>query len=332
MNPFLVDVPVKINIWIRSDCQKRQWEIIKRARPSILFIQSDGGRNKKEWEIINNAREMIDNDIDWACDVYRFYEKSNQGLYTMINKVNDFIWKKVDRCIFLEDDDIPSISFFAFCSELLEKYKDDQRIECICGFNHLNIYENCKDDYFFSRQGSIWGIATWRRTYLERNTFEYFKNEYTMSLLKAMTKKNKTAWRRLNAYGNGEVFENHVPGTEFWIEFNMYAQNRLQIVPSKNLIKNIGFGSGSTHTKEFDKMPSSMKKLFDSNIYELQFPLKHPKYVVPDVFYEKKRNAIMHYNENSALVFVKRILKAIKYLFTNPTYFIRRLKKKDFEK
>lgn len=42
--PWLVDVPVKVNIWIRPECQRKQFEALKQARPSILFIQSDGGR------------------------------------------------------------------------------------------------------------------------------------------------------------------------------------------------------------------------------------------------------------------------------------------------
>lgn len=332
MKQFLVDVPVKINIWIRRECQKEQWNIIKRVRPSILFIQSDGGRNQEERNLILENRKMIDESIDWDCTVYRFYEDTNQGLYAMINKVNRFVWEKVDRCIFLEDDDIPSLSFFVFCSELLERYKDDQRIECICGFNHLNNYETCKDDYFFSRQGSIWGIATWKRAYLERNYFEYYNNDYVMALLKEQTKYNKIAWRRLNAYGQNKLFENHIPGGEFWIEFNMYSQNRLQIIPTKNLIKNIGFGKDSLHSSEFKKMPKSMRALFDSKTYELDFPLKHPNYVIPDSFYEKKRNKIMHYNENFIIVFLKRCFKAIKYLFTDPSYLAKRFKKKETEK
>ena len=39
--PYLVDVPVKINIWIRRECQRRQFEVIKQARPSILFVKDN---------------------------------------------------------------------------------------------------------------------------------------------------------------------------------------------------------------------------------------------------------------------------------------------------
>ena len=68
--PWLVDVPVKVNIWVRPECQRKQFEVIKQARPSILFIQSDGGRNEQEWKIINEHRKMFDTEIDWDCTVY----------------------------------------------------------------------------------------------------------------------------------------------------------------------------------------------------------------------------------------------------------------------
>ena len=99
MDKFLVDVPVKINIWIRTDCQKQQFEIIKKAKPSILFIVSDGGRNEKEWEAIRSNRKMIDEGIDWECTVYRIYEEQNQGMYAMARKAHSLIWNTVDRCV-----------------------------------------------------------------------------------------------------------------------------------------------------------------------------------------------------------------------------------------
>ena len=34
--------------------------------------------------------------------------------------------------------------------------------------------------------------------------------------------------------------------------------------------------------------------------YEYEMPLKHPKYVIPDIEYEKKRNAMLGYNDKKA--------------------------------
>lgn len=58
MKPYIVDVPVRINIWIRPDCQSKQFEITKMARPSTIFLQSDGGRTDGEWEAIYSNREI----------------------------------------------------------------------------------------------------------------------------------------------------------------------------------------------------------------------------------------------------------------------------------
>ena len=301
MKPYLVDVPVRINIWVRPDCQRKQFEIIKKAKPSILFIQSDGGRNEREWEIIRQNRKMIDDGIDWNCKVYRLYEEVNNGLYAMSRKTYSVIWNTVDRCIMLEDDILPSVSYFRYCAELLEKYKNDTRIECICGMNHLGVSEDVQSDYFFSRQGSIWGVATWKRTYLERQSFEYGNDAYVMKLLKQRTKKNPIAWNRLKAYSEQEYYEGHVAGNEFWIEFNMYSQNRLQIIPKYNMINNIGYGEDSEHFDNFKMLPSSLRGIFNMKTYEIEGPIKHAKYVIPDIEYEKKRNKIMLYNSPWAL-------------------------------
>ncbi len=331
MKPFLVDVPVRMNIWIRPECQKRQWQVIKQARPSILFIQSDGGRNEKEWEAIRANRAMVDSELDWECQVYRFYEEKNNGLYAMGQKVADFIWATVDRCVFLEDDLLPSVSFFRYCAELLEKYKEDQRIDCICGVNCLGQSPEVSSDYFFSRQGSIWGCATWKDR-LEGRNFDYKNDPYVMKLLRQRTWHNQTAWKRLNAYAENSTYEGHSPGTEFWREFSMYAQNRLQIVPRVNLISNIGCTEDAEHAAAKQKLPRRTRQLFDMPVHELSFPLKHARYVIPDVAYEKKRNRLLiHDHPGLKLLYnIERIFLSIRYDGLNKTFSVlqKKLKRK----
>ena len=89
----------------------------------------------------------------------------NQGIYQIHKITCEFIFKHVDRCIFLEDDVITSVSFFKYCEVLLEKYKNDLRINMIGGMNHMGVTEELKSDYFFTKAASIWGFAIWRRTY-----------------------------------------------------------------------------------------------------------------------------------------------------------------------
>ncbi len=297
MKPYLVDVPVRVNIWIRPECQRKQFEVLKKARPSIIFLQSDGGRNEKEWEAIYQNRKIFETEVDWDCTIYKIYEEKNLGLYTMGQKVSKFIWERVDRCIFLEDDYLPSVSFFRYCAELLEKYKDDLRVACICGMNHLGICEDVTADYFFARQGSIWGVARWKRSVEMRDTeFAYGKDPYVMKLLKQRAKHNPIFFKRAEAYAKQKYYEGHVAGGEFFIEFAMYGQNQLQIIPKRNMISCMGATGNSAHAGELRTMSKGIRRVFDMETYEMEFPMKDTKYVIPDVEYEKKRNRIMAYN------------------------------------
>ena len=293
---YEVDIPVRITIWIREEFQKKQFEVIKKAKPSIIFLQSDGGRNELEDIIIRKNRIYIENNINWNCKVYKLYENNNLGLYDMSKKTNDFIWKRVDRCVFLEDDIVPSVSFFTFCKELLDIYENDLRIECICGFNHLEIHEEVSSDYFFCRQGSVWGYATWRRAWEGRYDFSYFNDRYVLKLLKNNTKRNKSIYKKLSNYPINDNYEGHAPAFEFFTELAMYTQNRLQIVPKKNMICNLGCDEHATNSPNYSKIPYPLRTLFNMKTYELESSLNHPKYVINDEYYEIKRNKILAYN------------------------------------
>lgn len=293
MKPYLVDVPVKIDIWIRPECQRKQFEVIRQARPSILFVASDGGRNDEEWRLIKENRKIYEEEIDWDCKVYYIYEDKNNGLYGMDKIRQNFIWKRVDRCIFLEDDQIPSVTFFRFCAEMLERYKDDTRISMICGMNHLGVYDDVNTDYFFSRRGSIWGIALWKRTYKQYFDFAYKDDPYVMRCLKERTRHSRITWKQICAYAESDYYQGHMAGDEFFLKFASYGQNQLQIIPKYNLISNIGSTGNSAHAGEIHVLPRGVRRVFGMKTYELNFPLKHPKYVMPDIYYEKRRSRIM---------------------------------------
>lgn len=312
--PSLVNLPVRVNIWIRPKCQRAQFEVLKKAAPSIMFLQSDGGRNEKEWNAIYKNREIFDSEVDWNCTIYKIYADKNNGLYTMGKIVSDIIWKEVDRCLFLEDDQIPSVSCLFFHEELLERYKNDLRIQCICSFNALENYRDCTSDYFFSRQGSIWGCSRWRNRCIDREVvFKKANDPYILRLLKQRTRHNKTAWKRINAYLKNTKYEGHVAGGEFYTEFSMYGHNMLQIVPSKNLLSYVGDTSNSEHASERKLLPRAVRRLFGMKAYELEFPLKHPVFVIPDVEFEEKRNRIIGHN-TPFIVFLRRIETTYYYL------------------
>ncbi len=292
--PFLADVPVRVNIWIRPECQRRQFEVLKMARPSVMFLISDGGRNEKEWEAIRQNRAIFENEVDWDCKIYKIFEEENNGLYTMSRKGADLIWSKVDRCIFLEDDCIPSVSYFKFCEELLEKYKDDTRVLCICAMNQAQVWEKADSDYFFAERGPITGQATWKRSYMQRDfDLEYGKSQYIMELLKDRISYDKAFLKVLNGYANDSRYGGHIPGGEFFGRLNVYAQNQLYIIPKYNMLSNIGCTENSEHASEYKLLPKAIRKIFNMKTYEYDFPLKHPKYMIADRQYMKYEDEVL---------------------------------------
>ena len=288
-NPYLVDIPVKVNIWIRTRCQRMQFEVLKQARPSILILQSDGGRNEKEWEAIRENRRMYEEEVDWDCTIHRIYEDKNNGLYTMVQKVSKFIWEHYDRCVFLEDDHIPAVCFFRFCAELLERYKDDTRVSLICGANQIEKNEECTSDYFFSRAACISGYATWKRVIDNRDCdFAYAQDPYIMKLLKRNCHNNVTMWKHIKGYASDSHFGGHIAGSEFFFGFDIVAQNQLCIIPKNNMMHCIGTGSDATHGTDKKVIGKSIANLYDMPTYEITFPLNHPSYLLPDVFHEQR--------------------------------------------
>lgn len=313
MKNYLTKVPVALNVFVRPDKLKKVFSVVKEARPYILFLISDGPRNKEDEIKINLSRKVV-SDIDWECKVYKIYSEKNQGMYNTYFSAEKEIFNKVDRCIFLEDDVLVSLSFFKFCEILLEKYKDDLRVHYITGMNYLGYYDKPDSDYFFAGEGSIWGYAKWKRTYLMEN-MEYTKSDYVTNCMCSVAKQLKPGYqKKIKGYKNNIHYENHIPGPEFYKNILRFSQNQVCIVPKKNMVSNIGVGEGSVHSSDdLKKMAKGNQKIFNMKLYEYSFPLKHPSFVVRDIFYEKKVNKILAWN-NPFIKYYRKLASLIRNL------------------
>jgi hypothetical protein len=299
MKSYLVDVPVLLFVYIRPNTLQSVFEVIKEARPSKLFLVSDGPRPGKpdDMEKIVRSRKIVE-EIDWDCKVYQFYSDENHGLYNMIREALDWVFYFEDRCIYLEDDVVPSLCFFQYCAELLERYKDDLRVNMICGMNHLGEYKEPNTDYFFSEAASIWGFALWRRTYKAFYDYTYGEDNYILDRIKDNAQGYKEFSKALEGYYRNAFYGGHIAGPEFYLRYVICSQNKVNIIPKYNMINNIGFGEGATHAAEDLRiMPKGVQNMFQMKTYEYTFPLKHPSYLVADKKYEKKILRIVGRND-----------------------------------
>ncbi len=279
-----IDVPVLLIFFARPEILQKVFEQIRIARPSKLFLYQDGPRENHpdDPEKIRKCREIVE-DIDWSCEVHKFYQPRNVGCDPSEFIAQKWAFGKVDRCIVLEDDDVPSQSFFPFCKELLERYKDDERINMICGMNHFGVSEGNPYDYLFSLSGAICGWASWKRvvdTWEEH--YDFLDDQQALKLLSNIHPKCLRLDKIVRA-----AFQRRLTGVPYYetiFGVSQLLNSRLNIVPTKNMISNIGLGADAVHCSDpLDVLPKGVRRVFCTKTYEIDFPLKHPKYVVCDM-------------------------------------------------
>jgi hypothetical protein len=271
--------PVALLIFNRPEKTQQLVAEIAKAKPQKLFVIADGPRpmHPEDVAACAAARAVIDH-VEWECEVVKQYSEVNLGCGRRPATGISWVFAQVDRAIILEDDCVPHPSFFRFCDELLEKYRDDNRIMQISGSNFQFDRLHSPYSYYFTNLNPTWGWATWRRAWqhydIAANIWPAFRKT---SCVQDIVKNTRAAsyWESMFdlAYERrGEI--------DFWdYQWTLacWAQNGLSIIPSVNLVSNIGFGKDATHTfsSERDKrayLPSRA----------ISFPLEHPPFVIPN--------------------------------------------------
>ena len=287
MNAAKIDVAVLILFFNRPDHLKEVFEAERQARPARLFLYQDGPRNEKDLPGIEECRRIVE-DIDWECDVHRWYQEENQGCDPSEYLSQKWAFSMTDKCIVLEDDDVPSQSFFLFCKEMLDRYENDPRIWMIAGFNAEEKTEDATSDYFFTSVFSIWGWASWKRvidTWDEK--YRWLDDEQTVKRFEAMVKKRQLRKDFLPMCRDHRDSGIAYYETIFWA--SMLLNDGLAIMPALNMVNNLSVSAESTHfTANLNTIPSRLRKMFTMPRYDIDFPLAHPPLVVENTAYKTR--------------------------------------------
>ena len=286
-HPSNIDISVLILFFNRPEHLSQVFAEVRKARPARLFLYQDGPRGERDMPGILACRQVVA-DIDWECEVHRNYQEKNQGCDPSEYLSQKWAFSLTDKCIVLEDDDIPSQSFFPFCKEMLDRYEHDERISMISGFNEDEVSPGVNDSYFFTSVFAIWGWASWRRV-IDRweGDYAFLDDPQAVNQLEALVKQRRyrsdfmTMCRNHRATGK-EYYE-----SIFWASNLLHSG--LAIMPSRNLISNIGLTADSTHfSGSLKTTPRAYRRIFTMGRHELEFPLRHPKYVIEDVGYKER--------------------------------------------
>ncbi len=265
-----LNTPVALIVFNRPEATRRVFAAVAAARPSRLLIVADAPRTDRPGER-QRCEEVLKivSAVDWPCTVETNLASENLGCRRRVKSGLDWVFSLVEEAIILEDDCLPDPSFFPYCSQLLERYRDCGQVGIISGFNPMQSSFPFPYSYYFTKFVLIWGWATWRRTwqkYDEKLTSWPRVKEDGLLNLMWKDRKARKMWTA--------IFESMYSGAgpDAWsyrLVYTSWMRNWLNIIPSRNLVQNIGFGQDATHTKKADagfKIPAET----------LSFPIAHP--------------------------------------------------------
>lgn len=273
---------VLLIVFNRPDNARQVFNRIRDAKPKRFYIAADGPRQNNDDDLKKCVEcRKIAEEVDWPCEVHTLFREKNLGCARGVSEGITWAFENEDRLIILEDDCVPQSSFFIFCDEMLEKYKDDTRIWQVCGRSYHPDSEFFKDsDYIYSRYAHIWGWATWKRCW---SHFDMLMTDYPDFIKKGgllNTSPNNWVGKRENKL-YGKVY-NDIQKVELYHTWDYqwgYIKNKnngLGIVPRYNMICNIGAVGAHTSNGRPDSLP----------LGEMPENIKHPKFVIPDRAYE----------------------------------------------
>ncbi len=305
-----INTPVLFLVFNRLDTTKQVFESIKRAQPPRIYISSDGPRNNVdgENEVVEIVRNYILENIDWDCEVYTLFRDRNLGCKYAVSEAITWFFKNEEQGIVLEDDCLPIESFFWYCENLLNRYKNDESIYLISADSRGPEAISMKEDYCLCKYPTVWGWASWA------NVWSKYDSEITdwpnmkSSLIKSISKHKSTRRFWIDIFN--KMYKKQIDTWDFQLSYLLLKNNGKCIVPRVNQVTNIGFGEGATHT--FDENSSSANR----TAHNFKFPLSHnintKNEILVNEYFDKQ-----HFYKQNLILRLKNKLES----FIDITYF-----------
>lgn len=275
--------PILLIGFNRPDFMRAQIAAVRAARPTRLYVAADGPREGRPDEVARCAgvRECVKL-VDWPCEVKTRFSDVNLGCQMGPVSAINWFFEHEESGIVLEDDCRPTIDFLRFASEMLARYREDERIGLVAGFNAFDLQSDRQASYHFSEHLDIWGWASWRRVWQKYDVTmtKYIGRAETLIAQSKMLPYGKMFMRK----GLEEVREG-LDAWDFPFSLMFLAEGYLAVSPREKLVANAGLcDAAATHTGGYNYYAPRFAKAG-----KMSFPLVHPKDVVCDEWADRRR-------------------------------------------
>jgi len=251
---------------------RQSFAAIAKARPPKLFVFADGPKDDPEdTRLCQEARRVIDQ-VDWDCELRTDFSDTNLGCGRRLASGFQWIFDQVEEAILIEDDCVPTESFFWFCQSLLEKYRDDERIMHINGTNFRSGRVRTPCSYYFSKYSHSCGWASWRRAFQHYDFGMASWPQFRDSGLLAASCTDPVEQRYWTRVFDRQISDNPTDAWSYAWRYAIFRRGGVTVTPTVNMVSNIGFGRpDAVHTK-YRQKPAPTE-----DVWELRH---HPAVVV----------------------------------------------------
>ena len=267
--------PILLMGFNRPDFVRQQIHNIAPNKPSKVYFAVDGARNEHERILVEKTRAAI-KAIDWQCDVRTLFREENRSCRYAPPEAISWFFDHEECGIVLEDDCWPAPEFLSFATELLDKYRDEQRIGAITAFNRHNLQSDKKYSYHFSKEFNVWAWASWKRVWKD---YDVTMKRYATDLDDII--EHHTTNGRMRKYWR-DSFRATMDGSlntwDYQVACMFMAHGYLSVIPRERLVANMGIlSSAGSHTNAYDFFAEEFAKAG-----HVHFPLIHPHEIKAD--------------------------------------------------
>lgn len=243
-----MDIPVLLLVYNRPLQTKWVIDRLKSCGVKRVYVSADGPKNSGDATQTNHVLELLSaEEIVLKIN----YSKVNLGCKTAVTKGIDWFFQNEEKGIILEDDCLPSVHFFQFMGNMLNRYQKSQKVKMISGNNPLGTW-SCEGGHFFSRFGHVWGWATWK------DRWEEFDVE--LPQLKAFITQNgfeknfgPTELSKQRKEFTLKSVSEEIDTWDYQWNAHILMENGVAVIPEKNLVENIGFELTATNDTDLPK-------------------------------------------------------------------------------
>lgn len=305
-----IHTPVLLICFNRPEHTRRVLEAILAVKPHDLFVFQDG------------AREIVESDLNKCAAVRQVIEemvcKTDINLHTNYSSNNlgcgpgpatgiTWFFNNVEQGIIIEDDCVLGESGFVFYENMLERFKDDERISAITATNLLLKWRSRHVPYLFSTvgAGTLGCWASWARAWKK---FDYYITAWHTEDGKKTLKKhigNKSYYKYYETiFDKCDNKQTHMWDYQWF--FSKMINGTFTVVSSLNQVSNIGFDAEGTHTISSSRLANFPQ--YDIPTSLKQQPVKRDVLYDWDVFQR-------YYNPKKKTLLMRLTLKLIDFMF-----------------